>query len=381
MKIALVYDGIYPFVKGGADKRYYEISKYLAEKGHEVHVFTMRWWGSEKMIIKDGVTLHGVCRPGRRYVKGRRSISEVIRFALALFPALLRQRFDVIECSEFPCLPCLPAKIVSMLRKSALVIGWWECWGNYWYEYLGNLGFIGKWVERKVKDFGDKIIVETEYNKELLSSWGADRNKIIVIPSGAHFHEIQTVAKAEEEVDVIFVGRLVKIKGVHTLIEAIACLKREGKRVTLGIVGEGPERGNLQRLVQKWGLDERVRFYGSIEEEREMISVMKSAKVFVYPAAMEGGWALSGIEANACGLPVISVRSGPLGVVEAVIDGYNGLLAEEQSPQLIAEKISLALDDDNLRENLRRNALNFAQNYDWYRQAQRVEKVYESVAR
>jgi hypothetical protein len=55
MKIALVYDAVYPWIKGGAEKRIYELGKRLAEKGHNVHVFGIKWWDGTDVIMNDGI--------------------------------------------------------------------------------------------------------------------------------------------------------------------------------------------------------------------------------------------------------------------------------------------------------------------------------------
>ncbi|MCL0080146.1 hypothetical protein M1O18_04520 [Dehalococcoidia bacterium] len=57
MKIAYIYDAVYPWIKGGVEKRIYEISKRLAERGHEVHWFGLKWRDGENDIVKDGVYL------------------------------------------------------------------------------------------------------------------------------------------------------------------------------------------------------------------------------------------------------------------------------------------------------------------------------------
>jgi len=148
MKIAYIYDVIYPYVKGGAEKRIYEISKRLAERGHDVHLFGMKFWQGDDVIENEGVYLHGVCKSMKLYVDGRRSIWEAAYFALKLLPKLMKERFDVIDCQEFPYLPCFTAKVHSMTTGSALVITWLEVWGNYWYDYLGKMGLFGKTIEK-----------------------------------------------------------------------------------------------------------------------------------------------------------------------------------------------------------------------------------------
>ena len=89
MKIAYVYDVIYPYVKGGAEKRIWELSKRLARKGHEVHIFGMKFWAGGDVFTNDGVHLHGICEPKELYVEGRRSIKEAIYFARKLISPLL----------------------------------------------------------------------------------------------------------------------------------------------------------------------------------------------------------------------------------------------------------------------------------------------------
>ena len=61
MKIAFVYDVIYPCVKGGVEKRVWELAVRLAKRGHEVHLFGMKFWEGEAVIKKDDVIIHGVC--------------------------------------------------------------------------------------------------------------------------------------------------------------------------------------------------------------------------------------------------------------------------------------------------------------------------------
>ena len=105
MKIAFIYDAVYPWIKGGAEKRIYEIGRRLADK-HEVHWYGIRWWDGGETIEHDGIILHGVCEAVPLYVNGRRSIGEAIYFAGKLLPKLIKENFDVVDCQEFPYFPC-----------------------------------------------------------------------------------------------------------------------------------------------------------------------------------------------------------------------------------------------------------------------------------
>ncbi|RLG32158.1 hypothetical protein DRN98_05680 [Methanosarcinales archaeon] len=141
MKLAYIYDAVYPWIKGGAEKRIYEISKRLAERGHEVHWYGLKWWDGENDIVQEGVYLHGIGRWDNLYVNGRRSIKEGLYFGIKTLTRL-KGDFDIIDCQEAPYFPCFSAKVHSLLNKSKLVITWHEVWGDYWYEYLGRKGFF-----------------------------------------------------------------------------------------------------------------------------------------------------------------------------------------------------------------------------------------------
>lgn len=153
MKIAFVYDVVYPCVKGGVEKRIREIADRLAARGHDVHIIGMKYWDGPDSIKKNGVTLHGICPPQPLYTDGRRSIREALSFSFYLIPFLLREEFDLIDCQQFPFFPCFPVKLVSLWKKKPFVITWHEVWGDYWYEYLGWKGAVGKGTECLIARF------------------------------------------------------------------------------------------------------------------------------------------------------------------------------------------------------------------------------------
>ena len=80
-KIALIYDAIYPYVLGGGEKRFHEIGRKLAGSGYEVHLYGMKFWQGPKVIKKDGLYLHGMCRARPLYKKnGKRSEKKTTCF-------------------------------------------------------------------------------------------------------------------------------------------------------------------------------------------------------------------------------------------------------------------------------------------------------------
>ena len=155
MKIAYVYDAVYPWVKGGAEKRIYEISRRLATRGHEVHCYGMKWWQGQDDIEMEGVQLHGICPSRPLYCNGKRSIKEAAYFARRLLA--VRTNCEVLDCQNFPYLPCFSAKLISQLQGPKLFITWLEVWGQYWQEYLGEKGRVGQTVEWAAARLTDRV--------------------------------------------------------------------------------------------------------------------------------------------------------------------------------------------------------------------------------
>ncbi|WP_269849775.1 glycosyltransferase family 4 protein [Methanosarcina horonobensis] len=186
MKIAFVYDAVYPWIKGGAEVRIHELGKRLSLQGHEVHLFGIKWWEGEDVFQYEGMTLHGVCKARNLYVNGRRSISEALVFAVRLFPALMRERFDIIDVSVFPYFSCFTVKAISILKKAPAVFTWHEVWGDYWYEYLGKRqGFFGIVIETAVAKISKNNIAVSDWTKRRLEAIVETGGEIAVLPMGS----------------------------------------------------------------------------------------------------------------------------------------------------------------------------------------------------
>ena len=158
MKIAFIYDAVYPYVKGGVEKRVGELAIRLAARGHEVHIFGMKYWDGDDVLTRDGVLLHGVCPAKKLYAGGRRTVPQALWFAIHLVRPLAKERFDIIDCQQFPYLHCIPVRFICRARRIPMAITWHEVWGDYWPEYLGSKGLFGKAIERYIASFRSPVI-------------------------------------------------------------------------------------------------------------------------------------------------------------------------------------------------------------------------------
>ncbi len=378
--IAYVMDAIYPYNMGGADKRLWELARKLAQDDeHEVHIFGMKWWEGPDTIITDNVHLHGVCKVRELYNKnGVRSITEAIIYSLKVVPYLLRAQCDVIDCNQFPYLPCFSGKIASVIKRKPLVITWLEVWDTYWYSYLGTVaGGIGRVIERLTMRLPDSIVAVSNKTKEDLVRCDVDHRSIDVIPVGVDLERIACIQPSSKGADVLFAGRLIQEKRVDLLLNALALAKEEVPTISCMVVGDGPERATLEAQARQLGLEGSVTFMGFVEQDG-LIAYMKSSKVFVLPSEREG-FGLVIVEANACKLPVISIRHEMSATRELVQDGINGFLVSTASPDGIAEVIVRIVQDDVLRARLAENGQEMAKKFAWSDISRSVIDTYQRV--
>ncbi len=359
MKIAFVSDVIYPYIKGGAEKRFYELSTRLKEN-HEVHVFGVKWWDGPAVLVKDGITYHGVCRPRQLYREGRRSVVEAIAFGMALILPLLKEKFDVIDCNQHPYFSIFSCRLASLLRGGRLYVTWHEVWGDYWYEYMGRPGVFGKLVERAAVRLPDCIIAVSKNTATDLERIGVKKERIIVVPNGISVEAIGAVPPGERH-DIVFAGRLIKDKHVDVLLKACEFASR-AMPLSVLIIGDGPERASLEKLASGLRLNGRVIFTGAVDD-RTLLSSVKAARVFILPSTREG-FSITTLEALACGVPVITVNGVQNAARELVEDGVTGRVVGLGVEEL-GDAILRLLGDEEARARMAGRCAPSVSSYDW----------------
>ncbi|MFH0904460.1 MAG: glycosyltransferase family 4 protein [Methanobacteriota archaeon] len=375
MKLAFVYDAVYPWVKGGAEKRIYELGRRLVQQGHDVHVFGVKWWDGADVITNEGMVLHGVCGKKELYVHGRRSISEAVIFSIELIPHLFKEKFDLIDVSVFPYFSCFSVKLVSVLTRTPVIFTWHEVWGDYWYEYMGRFGYFGKLVESIVSKLTSKSIAVSEMTKNGLGSLGVSAENIRIVPNGIDVKIISSIKPSVDKCDIIFVGRLIKEKNADVLIEAMDHARKVLPDIKCHIIGDGPERERLLRLVSEYGLSNNVRFFGFMDYN-DVIAHMKSSRALVIPSSREG-FGMVVIEAYACGVPVITVR-GPRNAACGLVNEKTGFVVNLDAKEL-GETICVLMNDAALQKKMSKSALDAAQDHDWDMISRRLMSVYSKL--
>lgn len=364
MRIAYVYDAVYPWATGGVERRVWELARRLAAD-HDVHLYGLHYWDGDRRVERDGVTLHGVCRPPELYVNGRRSVPEALLFAARLVgPLLADEGFDVVDCQEFPYFPALAVKAHAVARDATFLLTWHEVWGDYWYDYLGRPGALGKLVERGVARLPEAHLAVSNRTAADVRGLGVD--EVGVTPNGVSLPTVDSVAPADSAVDVLSVGRLVDEKNVDAVVRAMA--ERPSRRCL--VVGDGPERERLEALADR--LDAPVAFTGFFQDHETVLSLMKRANVLVHPSLREG-FGMTVLEALACGTPVVTSDHPRNAAAELVEEGATGYVVAPTA-SAIAEALpkASALDPSDCEAA--------AEPYDWDRIVDRLEATYAEVA-
>lgn len=368
MRIAYVYDAVYPWENGGVQKRVWELARRLAAD-HDVHWYGLRYWDGPAIRDIDGVTLHGVASARDLYAAGRRSIPAALRFGARLTRPLLSERFDLIDCQEFPYFSCFSSKLAARLSDASLLVTWHEVWTEYWYEYLGWKGLFGAAIERAVSRLPDAHVAVSSHTGRALGALGVGAG--YVIPNGIDARTIERVPASAEPVDVLFVGRLIAEKNAALVVRAIAAIRETYPDVRCLLVGDGPERAAIERLVAHHGLGENVTLYGTCDTHEEVLGLMKAAAVLALPSRREG-FGMVALEALACGTPVVTLdhpRNAAASLVERGKTGY----ATDATPAAVASGIAAARDLSSTA------CVAAAREYEWDAIARRTETVYETV--
>ena len=236
----------------------------------------MKFWAGNDVIDRDGVTLHGVCPAQDLYADGRRTVREAISFSFALFFRLREDTYEIIDCQQFPYFSCIAAKCSTTRKKTPLVITWHEVWGDYWYTYLGIAGVFGKFIEWWVSRLTPAMVAVSATTANDLMTLNGQKN-VRIIRNGVDLKRIDTILPYQDVSDIIFAGRLIREKNVERLVRAAGILSSEGKKYQVLIIGEGPERETIQRLIHELSLESHVRIIGFQADHDDVIARMKSS--------------------------------------------------------------------------------------------------------
>ncbi len=164
----------------------------------------------------------------------------------------------------------------------------------------------------------------------------------------------------EKKYDLIFVGRLVKNKGINLLFEAASKLKIQNPNFKLLIVGDGPLKENLKFKIENLKLKDNIQLYGWAENQEEIARLLNQSKILIIPSYNEGGPRVA-IESMACGVPILAT---PVGVMADIIKDGQYELTITWDAKDIAEKIGALLDSRSKYEKYSRIGIEISRHFE-----------------
>jgi D-inositol-3-phosphate glycosyltransferase len=185
---------------------------------------------------------------------------------------------------------------------------------------------------------------------------------------------------------ILFVGRIEPLKGIDTLIKAVAHLQIDVEQVTLAIIGGDPnvssermseEMARLQKMCEDLGLGGMVVFLGK-RAQQTLPYYYSAADVLVMPSHYES-FGMVALEAMACGTPVIASQVG--GLAFLVQDGETGYHVPDQEPSKLSDKLTLLLDNPDQHQAMGLRAAKYAENYAWANIASQIVTVFRELIR
>jgi glycosyltransferase involved in cell wall biosynthesis len=390
LRIALIYDRVYPWIKGGGEKTFHELALELRDRGHEVHLFGMHLWDGPPDILHDGLYYHALCPRLPFYTAaGRRSLWEAVRFAWGLFRRLPRYRprdFDLFDLHAFPFFSVIAFRLVRALfaRRLPWVVTWLEVWGpDYWKRYLGSLGRIGAGIERLCARLAPvHLCISPTTANRLHELLGVPRHRIHVIPRGFQAPRDFKPTQAKNPHKAVVAGRLLDYKRVDLLVRAWPLVLKELPDARLHVIGDGPERAGLERLAAAEGVAAAVRFLGEVPNWEQVLDEIASAGLLLQPSVREGQ-SMVVLEAMGLGTAVLAADGPETAVGDFVGQGEDApglLLPVDAGPDVWARNIAQLLGDPGRLDRLARGGRRKLADLDWRHSiAPRVEALYRSL--
>lgn len=346
-------------ITGGVESRCFFVSKYLRRQGYEVSIIARKTSGA-------------VWHP-----PSLSSLPERLIFTLKAFQKGMESDFDLIEGTNSATYPV--AWLLGTLKRKPIIYWYPDVFQGTWTKKFGLVGVLGDlsdWLLFHLP--GARYLAISQSTKDKLVAKGVAKDTIGVLYCGVDPEEIKPInnLKISRKFDLCAVSRLLSYKRLDDLIKAVAVLRKKKPAIKLVIVGQGPEKGHLQDLVVKLGLEKNISFQGYLQSRQQLLATIKSAKILAHPSIVEG-FGIVIIEAAALKVPFVA-SDIPV-IAEVTRNGLGGELFKPESVSDLASKLHLLLENRSLYRRKSKEAEKLAQLYSWPDIAQKTAQVYESL--
>lgn len=381
MPKALLITNDFPPIVSGISTVFYEFLK-RTDRGRYI-VVAPKVKGAEELDRKAQLNVRRVWIP-----IGESKISKIFKTLLSTLYILffsLKYKPSAIHCGQI-----LSNGYGGYLCKKLLGIPYiiWV-YGSETIRF-GRFKLLERLMKRILIE-AKRVVANSSFTEKEYIDFGVSADKVVTITPGVDTDFFKPGKKDDglvkiyslkDKIILLTVGRLDERKGHDMVLEVLPRLLPNYPDLVYLIVGKGREEKRLNEIVSEKGLQNSVLFVGYVEED-QLPAYYNLCDIFILPnritksSALKGdyeGFGIVFLEAGACGKPVIGGRSG--GVVDAVSDGLTGYLVDPFSPEEIAKKIKILLDNPlsikMMGEMGRRRVI---ENFDWKVLIKRFEEI------
>ncbi len=224
----------------------------------------------------------------------------------------------------------------------------------------------------------DRVVCVSEALRELCRAWVPEAASFQVVHNGFRVHEATTEVRPRSRGDqttLLTVGTLIPRKAHRHVLEAVAALRDQGRRLRYRIVGEGYVRSDLERMVARLGLGDVVTFVGPVPPEA-LSAEYQACDLFVMPSWDES-FGVVYLEAMAHGKPIVACVGE--GIADIVEDGETAVLVPTRDSQAVAAAISSLMHDPERARRIGEAGRRLATQFTWRRNAEQVLAIYREL--
>lgn len=370
MKIGLVCP--YPFdTPGGVREHVLGLYREFTKRGHQVKIIfpgSFRKKKKKKDIIFLGISLK---IPSN---KDHASITFCHNFDQRIQKILEKEKFDIIHFHE----SYTPFSSLQLLQysKSTNIATFHAC------SEASHLAKTAKTISKiYLKKMSEKIHGAIAVSKVSLKyAIFPDKRKIVIIPNGVDLSrfnsKISPLSKFnDDKLNILFVGRITKRKGLIYLLKAFKPLKKKYPFLRLIVVGDGDQKAKARQFVRDYKIKDV--FFEGAASDKKLPSYYASADIFCSPATEAESFGIVLLEAMAVGLPVVAfANKGYRQVLKGF--GEHGLVPSKNVKSLI-KKIEILIEDQKLRKSLSSWGRKEVKKYSWKKVASRVLAFYKKT--
>ena len=367
--IAMVSDFFYPGL-GGVEMHIYQLSQCLIERGYKVIVITH---------FRDG-------RHGVRYMTNGLKVYYLpftpfydnctLPTLYAMYPLMrdifIREGVDLVHGHQ------ATANSTHETLFHAKTMGLKTVYTDHSLFGFGEAAgiHINKILKCYLSDVAHAIAVSHVNKENLVLRAAISPDNVSVIPNAvdsSRFTPDPSKRPAPPRINIVVISRLTYRKGIDLLTDVIPAICQRFSHVHWIVGGDGPKRLDLEQMIEKWKLHDRVDLLGRVEHDK-VRDVMVEGHIFVNCSLTEA-FCIAIVEAACCGLAVVSTDVG--GVPEVLPPSCIRLAAPRAD--LLTEALALAIENDVPKNNPFETHEQVREIYNWFDVAERTEKVYEKV--